>query len=253
MKKRKKHRDGVRDGVGKPSQEMCRRKRDESEFAGKEKELGPNRKRTGMQITLDRAEMVNLMRRGWTQGQIAEHLGLSEQQVSADWRAVLKQLSQQQSEDVKAEVAIKCEEYGLLKREAWAAWEASKRDSVKKAHKSTTNNFGEQTTQETEVKEGRGDPRYLKIVCDVLKDERELKGLDAPKELNVNGTLTWDVFSGILQQQQPPEDQIDEIEGAVMRALEDRTKRQDDRDRHREIIDVESEVVEVKQRRKETA
>lgn len=247
-KKRKASKDGVKHPMKRTGEHSEPEK--ESPKGPAVNELPKNRKRSESQVILDRAEMVNLMRRGYTQAAIAERLQLSPAQIAYDWKAALKQLLAQQTDDTKACVAIAVEQYGLIQQEAWREWEKSKKGGVKRGRKTTQNHNGRGSEEEsTEVTEGRGDPRYLRVVMDCIAHIRELKGLDAPKELNINGTLTWDVFSGVLEHE-PTDEEVDEIEGLIRKALTDRGPETEGRLQggggDTEIID--TEVVSIKDR-----
>src|SRR5262245_2052021 len=108
-------------------------------------------KRTKAQRELDRAEMLKLLRRGWTKARIGERLGVHRTQVDYDWNAVLKELQADRERDTEKLIEAKKEEYAEVKREAWDAWERSKEDKERRVAETTTEGGGEG--------EGQGDRR----------------------------------------------------------------------------------------------
>jgi hypothetical protein len=219
-------------------------------MAGKKGRTGINsggqkhtNKRSATQKTIDRVKMVQLMRRGWTQTAIAQELGLHQTQISYDWKIVLREMREQQSEDVAEMVTLKLEEYGELKREAWAAYELSKQNAAKRVeeeyvdaepddmartkrkHPAPTGNGRPTYKKQKKVvttTEGRlPGAEYLKIVISCLEAERELRGLNPAKKLELTGHQKWDIFTGI-----PPGDVPDEVE-AEIKKLEDNRDVQD--------------------------
>jgi hypothetical protein len=116
---------------------------------------------------------------------IAKELGVSHQQVSFDYRRIIRE-SMENRVYAKEAVETKLLELEMLKREALDAWERSKQPAVE-----WIDVEGDMNSSHTEKKKGQtGDPKYLQIVADCIKQERALRGLDAPKELQMRGHTT---------------------------------------------------------------
>lgn len=182
--------------------------------------LGP--KRSDLERKIDRKEMVRLMMKGWTQRMIAEQLGVSQGQISFDFRMVLKEINQHTTADAKEWVSLKLEEYAEIKREAWAEWERSKKDLERITNESFGSDKGD-GWKEAKVREGRlAANGYLSTVLECLKAERDLLGLNPAKELSVKGqmvtsTVDWKVLAGGI----PDDGEVSgEVEREIQRAIE---------------------------------
>lgn len=160
-------------------------------------------RRSPTQRELDRAELVKMVRRGWTQAAIAQRLGVTPKQVQVDWQIVVKEMRESRDEDALVHIAIKLEEYAEIKREAWEAWEASK----EARQKIMLERYGKKPSKNgkkgdkggmkiTKTKEGRlPGSEYMRIILDCIKAERELMALDPTKETRITGTISWDAFA----------------------------------------------------------
>jgi hypothetical protein len=171
------------------------------------------------EVAEHRKEIMRLMRRGWTQDMIAEQLGIAQETVSKDYRMILKEWHAQRTEMVEEEVTAKLAEYLEIRTEAWAAWERSKIDAEK-----VVNADGPGYSTETKTREGRIPANeYLRTVLNCLQAERELLGLDAVKEVKVQGRyVTAQLNWADLAQQVPDTGPVpDLIEQSVQRALDE--------------------------------
>lgn len=166
------------------------------------------------QDLVNRAEIARLKRRGWSVTQIAEILNLHPTMISREWKIIVKELQRDQHDDTKEYVACKLEEYAEIKKEAWEAWERSKKEMIKIVEEQAlsrpvTNGRGKEKTttpavmrkiKETMTKEYRlAANEYLNTILRCLEAERELLALDPIKEMRLTATLNWDALSGALQ------------------------------------------------------
>jgi transcriptional regulator with XRE-family HTH domain len=155
---------------------------------------GPGRKRTKTQREADKAEVERLDRRGYSQRQIAERLGVAPSQVCYDLKLLRKRYQDTQLAERSAAVAEKLEQYREVRREAWEAWDRSK-DNKEKEIKEKISNLAQQAEAGAVEKlkavittEGRlPGNEYLRTILETLQDERELLGLDAPKKQELSG------------------------------------------------------------------
>ena len=144
----------------------------------------------------DRVKMMMMMRRGATQWMIAEELGISQAQVSIDFKVLLKEMQTQLTEDTKAVVAQKLQEYAEVKKEAWEAWTKSKEEHKKRKTWSGGQSEGE--SEEFSVQYGNN--AYLQTVLSTIQSERDLLGINPVKEVSVKGqiqntTVDWSVLA----------------------------------------------------------
>lgn len=161
-------------------------------------------KRNKTQKEIDRDRISHLLRRGWTQVEIAKELGLHQTQISYDYKIIKKRRAAQREEDEKELIDSKLEEYREVKREAWQAWERSKENSKKVVEESILlRKKGDDSedgiidaqcilrkVKEILTTEGRLPANeYLNTILKCLAGERELQGLDAAKEVNVRAAV----------------------------------------------------------------
>jgi hypothetical protein len=160
---------------------------------------GTGAKRTELQRETDRAEMMRMLRRGYTHSMVAERLGVARSMVSYDFQVVMKQIIADRTADTEAIIAAKLQEYAEVKREAWEAWERSKEDVTRRTREGSSrsdgkgeSSEGKRVSETTEIR--TGDPRYLETVLNCLKAERELLGLNPAKQLEMRGKVEAQVL-----------------------------------------------------------
>lgn len=148
---------------------------------------------------MDRAEMVTLVRRGWSQGMLAEKFGVSQPIISVELKAIYRKFAVRQDEDTEALINMKLDELAEVKREAWMAWERSKEDIQRETEEETKSAVRGLSSKVAKMREGRlPAAQYLSIICDCIKQERELKALNPAKEVTIKGHLAvWDVLAGV--------------------------------------------------------
>jgi hypothetical protein len=185
--------------------------------------LKPGPKRTVCQRQLDNMEMINLIRRGWTQQMIAEKFDVSQSVISYSWKTIVKQKMKAELDEL---VQAKLEEYGELKREAWAAWERSKLDQESSKCEETVFSgaaTGPSSTERrsTEKRGQTGNASYLKIIKECLDAERELQALNPAKEIHGSMTvLDWTAIMKDAVTNGIPET----IEHKIEQAVNDRSR-----------------------------
>ncbi len=172
---------------------------------------GPTR--TDDQRLADRKEMLKLLRRGWTKTDIAEKQGVSNGIISRDTREMLRWLRESRDESTHDHITIKLEEYGEVKREAWEAWERSKKPIRRMITETYVKDDGSTATRARYDKVGHtGDKQYLEIVLKCLIAERELLALDPPKKVKLDAQIiNWDVLANGM----PPGPVPDMVEEAI--------------------------------------
>ncbi len=157
----------------------------------------PSMFRTELQKQLDRNNLVKLMKRGYSIEMVAETLGLSLNQATTDYHAVLRDFVAQREAPSEQLISLKLEEYAEIKRVAWEEWERSKNPIEKEAYATITNPDGSECHIARRFKEGRlGGSEYLNIILQCLKAEREMLGLNAAKQVKLGigkvGEKGWD-------------------------------------------------------------
>jgi hypothetical protein len=194
----------------------------------------PPNQRTPMQKEIDRTELARLLRRGYSLAEAAKQLGLNAGIVERDWIRMLKDLRNRRANDAQEKVDVILEEYAEIKKEAWDAWDKSKKPFQKVMKEQTTsgkkhlsvdsdgdeivdkNNPDTMERVQTTVEWQCGDPRFLQVVANCLEAERELQGLNPPKQVGVRAAIiSWD---DIQQGLDMTGDVQDVIEGKIVEA-----------------------------------
>jgi hypothetical protein len=126
---------------------------------------------------LQRRQLVaDLYLQGWTQCQIAEHVSVDQTTVSDDLQKIRAEWRGSMVRDFDEAKDLELRKIDRIEREAWAAWERSK----KPAQSATTSDEPNQRRTRRHVKNQYGDPRFLEQVHKCVSARRALLGLDAP-------------------------------------------------------------------------
>ena len=73
------------------------------------------------------------------------------------------------------------------RREAWLAWEDSRKPAAKTKRRSGATTAG--VIEESEVKGQSGNPAFLERICDAIRLEAKLTGTEAPKVQVIDATI----------------------------------------------------------------
>ncbi len=151
------------------------------------------------QRLLDRAKIVQLIRRGYTQKMIAEELGLSAGTVCNDWNKVVERMNANRDVDMKYQRTVLVEQLMEVQREAWAALERSKEDFVKVVEEESSGGgpLAGTRTRTIRTTEGRlPAPEYMNIINKCIHQISELSGAYPSKDINLNtNVMNWDIFA----------------------------------------------------------
>jgi len=144
-------------------------------------------KRSEGQKAADLAFIECCIVRGKTQVQIAQMLAkerpytLSQQQISADV-AKLRKMWNAEAVAIRTEaVADELMRLKALENEAWTAWEKSKQDKTTKTAEQAKVKSGKR--QRITIESQNADSAPLRVILEIIKQRRQLLGLDAPKEM----------------------------------------------------------------------
>jgi hypothetical protein len=89
-------------------------------------------KRNVAQRELNKLEVVRLLRRGWSLKNIADHMGISEKTARNDFATVVAEIRKNYDDpELEDKIALVLHQYEELKKEAWQAWENSKRPYIR--------------------------------------------------------------------------------------------------------------------------
>lgn len=150
------------------------------------------RKRTDAEVIRDRAVVMDLHFKGFSDNDIAGQLNdradiqysLSRNQIAYDRKAIQREWQDEGVENVAAHIATKLRELASVKKSAWDAWLKSLDDSVstKTMAQTRVGEMNDAPLQEQidKVEEFRisqtGNPAYLNIILKCIQDENRLLG-----------------------------------------------------------------------------
>jgi hypothetical protein len=154
---------------------------------------GDRGKQKKVQIARRRAQVADLYLRQKSQTEIAAELGVTQQTISLDIKAIQEGW---QTSAITSFTEAKFRELAridTLEREYWASWEASKEDKETHTTEKTAPterpgvNKGARLKVQVRKQERTGDPRYLNGVQWCIDKRCQIIGLEAPlKQLTFN-------------------------------------------------------------------
>lgn len=139
------------------------------------------KKRIKTQIIKDRLKIAELYIQGRYQSEIADSLGLSQQQISYDLRAIQRQwqkLTQIKIDEHKTKELAKIDH---LERIYWQEWEESRKEKVSKT---LTAKDATQAKKTLKTEERCGDPRYLDGIQWCIEHRCKLLGIYQQTDLS---------------------------------------------------------------------
>lgn len=161
----------------------------------------PTNKHTPKFTKVEREEhlfkVAKLARKRWSQIRISKELGVSQQQISYDMKVIRKRYHDSYIQDQKARVEETRQQYNDLLEELWDAVEKSKRDAEKEICEEYLDEGGDVTGgKRTHSREGRIlEAAYTSQISKILKDLRELDGLDPKKDTPLQQVnISWDAM-----------------------------------------------------------
>jgi hypothetical protein len=150
--------------------------------------MGQGRKgRSPDQILKDRSEIARLYLQGLKQHEIGSRLGLSRQQIGYDLAAIREEWLQSSLMDFNTKKAEELAQIDCIRRESWAAWEASKEDRETSVTEQIKEGEAERVKASIRKVEQTGDPRYLAGVQWCVEQRCKVLGLNAPVETRLSG------------------------------------------------------------------
>lgn len=137
--------------------------------------------RTEGQKTARKEEIRRLYARRYTQEQIAQELGIARSLVSY-WLKKIEEDAQAAVADRAAEIRRTLDALAEVEREAWSAWERSKRPAVRSQRERGSGPEGPVRKVRRTTEYQAGDPAFLNIVLSCQQQRRQLLGLDKPTQ-----------------------------------------------------------------------
>ena len=139
------------------------------------------RRRSKAELIRDRRVLADLYLQGWTQTAIAAEIGMSQQTVSRDLKALHKQWVEAALMDLNEAKARELAKIDRLEREYWDAWERSCQDSETERVKQRKTEDGKEVREGVKVTKGQaGDASFLRGIQWCIERRCKILGIDAP-------------------------------------------------------------------------
>jgi len=157
------------------------------------------RKRSNFQVKQDRVKIAEQYLRGHSQSEIADKLGLTQQQISYDLQAIQAEWLKNTTMALDEYKARELAKIDHAERCYWEAWERSieefrsrtiKAKGIKADQKIQAK--PEQAEQTIYTENRCGDPRFLDGVLKCIERRCKLLGLDAPAKVETEGVIIID-------------------------------------------------------------
>ncbi|WP_197530578.1 helix-turn-helix domain-containing protein [Bythopirellula polymerisocia] len=141
----------------------------------------PVKRSVKIAINKRREHVADLYLQGWTQCAIADEVGVGQPTISSDLQRIQKQWRESAVRDFDLAREVEIQKIDRIEREAWGAWERSKKPS----QTAITTDETHQRKTRRHVKNQYGDPRFLEQVNKCIASRRALLGLDAPSRMEI--------------------------------------------------------------------
>src|SRR6185312_3650090 len=134
-------------------------------------------KKQRLQIDERRLKVSELILKSHSQAEIARQLGVTQATVSNDIKKIREMWKDSTIRNFELCASMVLQRLDLIQREAWEAWERSKKPAQSAVI------LGEGVSQPTRktLRNQNGDPRYFMIILRCEEARRALLALDAPK------------------------------------------------------------------------
>jgi hypothetical protein len=120
---------------------------------------------------------------------IGRELSVDPKTVLKDINAIREEWRSQRVQKLDDEINHQLAKYDLIETQAWIGWERSLKNAVEKvAEEGETKDGPYQKRRRKNVLQS-GDPRFLKIIDDVLASRRQLLGLNAPSKVEMTSVI----------------------------------------------------------------
>lgn len=158
----------------------------------------PGKRRSRSQLERDRRRIADLYLRGRLQVDIAQELGISQQTVSLELKALHREWLASALIDVDRAKAKELAKVDRLEQEYWTAWERSCEDAETVTEKGKGASGKDKPTEfeKTIQRKGQaGDPRFLQGLQWCIERRCKILGIDAPEKQEHSGSISL-VYGG---------------------------------------------------------
>jgi len=138
-------------------------------------------------IVLRRIKVAKYFAQGLTQLEIGEKVKVDRSVVSRDLKALEKEWIEAAVDEIAQYKAKEIIKINNMEREAYEAWEKSKREKETKSKKQSGTTEGGRTEVAIKTESNFGDTKYFQVVQWCIDKRCKLLGLDSPKRLEHTG------------------------------------------------------------------
>ncbi|MBM4073284.1 MAG: hypothetical protein FJ271_30835 [Planctomycetes bacterium] len=128
--------------------------------------------------------------KGATQQKIAKHFGVSQSQISRDLNAIHKRRAKANEATLKELRDRELAKLDLIERECWVAWAKSQEPKEVSSQEKTTGgevDGGDKLKASIRTEGQCGNPAFLKVILDCIKQRASLLGLADAKKMQLDG------------------------------------------------------------------
>jgi len=151
----------------------------------------PGKRRSSGQLARDRRKIADLYLKGWIQADIAAEIGMAQQTVSNDIKALQKDWLASALIDFNEAKSQELAKVDRLEREYWQAWERSCEDAETITEKARASKGSERPDSVEKTKQAKGqagDPRFLNGVQWCIDRRCKILGIDAASKVDISGS-----------------------------------------------------------------
>jgi len=143
-----------------------------------------SRRRQPSERIRDQRVIAQMYLEGYTQEQIAERLGIHQSTVSRQLKELHAQWLEEANKDYKEARDLELRKLAKVETEAWAAWRRSlgtkKTTVVEQVRGGKEGHLGRREVIEEEL---TGNPAFLRVVLQAIKQRAKILGLEAAQDI----------------------------------------------------------------------
>jgi hypothetical protein len=151
----------------------------------------PQQQKQKLDVSARRTKIVGWIEEGLTQTEMAQRSGVSQQQISLDYAAIIKDWREERCRFLDDQKTVIERQIMTLYRKYHAGWERSLQPRKQTQTRAVEGTGARREAGQTE-EQRTGDPRFLDGMRNCLRDVRELWGLDAPASIPLDLTKCTD-------------------------------------------------------------
>ena len=140
------------------------------------------------------AELSICYRKGWSNVRMSERFGIATRNIQRDCRILDQRFLDAQVSNVGRRRSMEVAKIDLAEADAWDAWDKSKEDAevrTLRMRKAEAGAQGQPVDSTIRTEGQSGDPAYLRLVLECIRDRRKLQGTDRPERHDFRDFTDW--------------------------------------------------------------